>query len=167
MKNSHNKNDMYSKDDIINWILTKATEENDEITPKKLQKILFYVYAWGLVFFNETSEDIRSSVFDGEFQAWVHGPVDPEVYHLYKSYGYSPIKKEVTDEKTTNFNDDVQNVLNQVWNIYGSYSGDELESITHQEDPWKIARGKTSPLEISQTRINDKNIFNYYEKMMS
>ena len=34
----------------------------------KLQKLLYYVEAWHVAFFNKM-------LFDDEFQAWVHGPV--------------------------------------------------------------------------------------------
>lgn len=67
--------DEYNKFDIANWFLV-----HDAMTPKKLQKILYYTYAWGLVFFNDSSDTIDNREFNGTFEAWVHGPVDTEVY---------------------------------------------------------------------------------------
>ena len=32
--------------------------------------------------------------FDAQFQAWVHGPVIPEIYSEYKTYGFRDIPKK-------------------------------------------------------------------------
>lgn len=58
-----------------------------EMTPKKLQKMLYYCYSWHLALTaeNEDTEEILSSrLFDATFEAWAHGPVIPEVYNAYK-----------------------------------------------------------------------------------
>lgn len=115
------------------------------MTPKKLQKILYYTYAWGLVFFNDSSDSIDNKVFDGKFEAWVHGPVDNEVYAYYATYGYHEIEKISTE--VTVKNKDALGLLNQVWSIYGSFDGNQLERLTHQEEPWINARGDAKPLD--------------------
>ncbi|KAA8433628.1 DUF4065 domain-containing protein [Weissella paramesenteroides] len=157
---------LYNKQDIVDWILATAESHNEEITPKKLQKLLYYVYSWGLVFLNETSDDLQSSVFNGNFQAWVHGPVDPEVYHQYSEYGYRAID---TDEVTMpNIgNEIVIDVLQQVWDTYSQFNANQLENLTHTETPWQEKRNGYNPLSISREPLSDVTIFNYYGVQLS
>ena len=37
-------------------------------------------------------------------------------------------------------NDELIHFLNQIWDTFGKYSADELEYMTHQEEPWAKAR---------------------------
>ena len=53
-----------------------------------------------------------------------------------------------------------------MWDVYGGYSANELESITHQEDPWIKARGELSPLQNGYENLDDKVIFTYYLSQM-
>ncbi|MCM0595530.1 SocA family protein [Weissella uvarum] len=132
-----------------------------EISPKKLQKIMYYVYAWGLVFLNETGDDLQESIFDGKFEAWVHGPVDPDIYREYANYGYEPINTgKITVPKI--HNEVVADVLDQVWNTYSQFSANQLERLTHSELPWKEGRKGLDPFERAHDRIDDVVIFNYY-----
>lgn len=149
----------YNVLDVADWFIKKAQEEGGEISPKKLQKLLYYAYSWSLVFFNDSSDDLSEKLFENNIEAWVHGPVIPEVYHEYKTYGYNPIVKDVIKPR---FSEDTEDVLKQVWNIYGGYNGNQLESITHQEEPWIEARGDSKPLDASNNLLNDKTIFSYY-----
>lgn len=149
------------KNNVANWFIKKSYDNSMKITPKKLQKLLYYSYAWGLVFLNETAEDISNKPFDGHFEAWVHGPVDSSIYQQYKKYGYQPIREPITDK--VNIDDEnVEDVLSQVWNIYGKFEADELEALTHHEEPWIRARHGLDPLTSTNAHLNDEIIFNFY-----
>lgn len=152
---------LYTKQTIIDWILSTAKSHNEEITPKKLQKLLYYVYSWGLVFLNETSDDLQTSVFDGKFQAWVHGPVDSEVYHQYSEYGYRAINTDNVNVPNID-NEIVEDVLQQVWDTYSQFDANQLENLTHTETPWQEKREGYNPLSISREPLSDVTIFNYY-----
>lgn len=149
-----NENGHYSVDDVITWLLSR-----DSMSPKKLQKLLYYAYSWTLTLQNEDMKNIENRLFDKKFEAWVHGPVISDVYHDYKEYGYNNIPKEETN---IIFSDEIENVLNQVWDVYGQYTGNELESMTHQETPWLKSREGLSPIEPSRNEISDEAIFNFY-----
>lgn len=148
---------MYSIQDVANFFLSK-----ESMTPKKLQKLLYYAYSWFLTFENETVEELENKLFNNEFQAWVHGPVVPQIYEQYRGYGYREIEAFIGD--VVEFDSDTLDVLEQVWDVYGHYNGNELESITHQESPWLNARKGYSPLERCQKNIDDKDIFECYIK---
>jgi len=144
----------YSAFDIARWFLSQ-----EKMTPKKLQKLCYYAYAWGLVFFNESAENIENRLFTNRIEAWVHGPVIPEVYHEYSEYGYEEIEQADFDGE---FSPDVLDLLNQVWQIYGGYDGNQLESITHQEGPWITARRGYGPLDRCNNVISDRDMMTCY-----
>lgn len=149
----------YSADLIARWLLSQS-----EMSPKKLQKMLYYCYSWVLTLMNDeedrAEEGFENKLFDEEFQAWVHGPVIPEIYNVYREYGYNDIPQlgEVVEIPDA----DILDILEQVYEEYGHYTGNELESISHQEEPWAVAREGLEPFEASNNRITDEAIFNYY-----
>lgn len=145
----------YQINDVINWFLAK-----ESMTPKKLQKILYYAYAWYLTLQNESANDLANKLFNAEFQAWVHGPVIREVYETYRANGYHSIDKYNGD--LVLFDPDTEDILQQVWDVYGHFNGNELESITHQESPWLNTRKGYMPLDRCNVVISDKDIFNCY-----
>lgn len=147
---------MYNVQDVIDWLLS-----HEEMTPKKLQKMLYYCYVWVLTLCNDSADNLENRLFNDEFQAWVHGPVLYDVYLEYRSNGFNPISQEINTE-TVPFSEDVTDILNQVWDIYGRFNANQLESLTHQEDPWINARKGLSPLERTNAIISDEDIFNYY-----
>nr|WP_318031647.1 type II toxin-antitoxin system antitoxin SocA domain-containing protein [Mycoplasmopsis bovis] len=54
---------------------------------------------------------------DTAFQAWVHGPVSPELWHDYKEYGWNEIEQlKPNDEK---FSKNILELLDAVWITYG------------------------------------------------
>lgn len=120
---------------VAQWFLNISAMSN-----KKLQKLCYYAYCWFIVFFNDaeeiTSTNSNIQVLCSErFQAWIHGPVSPRLYQRYKSYAWHDIPK-VTSKPMVE--PELESLLQQVWNAYGSFSADELEAISHQESPWKM-----------------------------
>lgn len=146
----------YKATEIAKFFLAK-----ESMSPKKLQKLVYYAYAWYLAFNSEPEFDINERLFEEEVQAWVHGPVIPEIYHKYKENGYHNIRK-ISPDKVPGFENDTKDLLEQVWEIYGSYNGNELESITHQEEPWKKAREGYGALDRCDEVLDDNLIRDYY-----
>ncbi|WP_125582657.1 Panacea domain-containing protein [Levilactobacillus cerevisiae] len=144
----------YSVQQVANWFLGQSS-----MSPKKLQKLMYYAYAWTLVLTNEDSQQLTNRLFDEQFEAWVHGPVLKQIYHAYNQYGFSEIPQR---SQTTEFTPDVLDILGQVWDVYGGYTANELESMTHQELPWQEARGGLSPLEASNQKLRDRTVFDFY-----
>lgn len=145
----------YNIEDVIKWFLSR-----ESMSPKKLQKILYYAYSWTLTLENEDINNLDVKLFDEEFEAWVHGPVIPKVYYDYRDYGYQDIPR-FTGE-VPEFDTDIESVLEQVWDVYGGYSGNELENLTHQESPWINAREGFGILDRCNNRLSDEDIFNCY-----
>ncbi len=138
---------MYDIVQVANAILSKQT-----MTHKKLQKICYYFYSWYWIKHNK-------SLFDEKFEAWVHGPVSPILYKKFKSHGW----KEIEVNKSSNcLSKEDNDFLDKLLSIYGKYSADDLEELTHSELPWKIARIGLGRNESSDNKIKIEDILNYY-----
>ncbi len=110
---------------VANYILCFAREHGDLITNLKLQKLVYYSQAWFLALY-----DIP--LFEGRLEAWVHGPVQPEVYKAFSSR-WNPITTRVT---CPTFDDErIAGHLDEIMDIYGDLTGHHLERLVHQEDP--------------------------------
>ena len=79
--------------DLAHIITHYINQKGDNISPKKLQKLLYYVEAWNLVYF-------KNALIDEDFEAWVHGPVLPSIYHQLKEFKWNDIKVVVDEEDT-------------------------------------------------------------------
>lgn len=138
----------------------------NDMTPKKLQKMLYYCYSWHLALTAEDDSDdeiIYSKLFNADFEAWVHGPVISEVYEKYKKNKYSEITDSEIDIEVDDFlNSDEIDSINQVIEAYGDLNGNQLEQLSHSELPWIKARGECKPLDICKNKIEDKVIYNFY-----
>ncbi|CUH91969.1 MAG: DUF4065 domain-containing protein [Bacillota bacterium] len=144
--------------EVANFFLSK-----ESMSPKKLQKLVYYAYAWTLAILNEDEINIDYTLFDEPLQAWVHGPVCPDLYYRYKCYGWGEIPQCTFIHKHL-FSVEELDIMEQVWEVYGKFTGNELESITHQEEPWINAREGFQPYEPCQVNLDNKIIFRYYNK---
>ena len=69
---------MNSINDIADYVILAAKADDNDISLSnlKLQKLLFYIQAW--------SYGInKKPLFQGDFQAWVHGPVNVEIFKTF------------------------------------------------------------------------------------
>lgn len=142
---------------VPEYIIWYFQDHGEPITNLKLQKLLYYAQGWYLAIYNEP-------LFNIEFQAWVHGPVSPSTYHEFKKFKYGPITDPT---KKPSLSEKIISHLDEVIEVYGSYSAFELEHLTHQSDPWKIARDNLPPDESSDAIISIENMKTYFKKKMS
>ena len=128
---------MYSAKQIACWFIRYnynfiylENKESDFITNLKLQKLLYYAQG---VYYAITDK----LLFKDEIQAWVHGPVVPEVYRKYKENGMNGIKYDEDDEDNVIIDNETLEILVSVYNTFGKYSAWGLREKTHEEAPWK------------------------------
>lgn len=119
-----------------------AAKYSGEITHMKLQKLLYYCYAWQLV--------AGQKKFDASFEAWHHGPVEPDIYNKYKGFGRSPITSEANSE-------DSQPFFDFILDSYAVFSAIELSKTTHHESPWK-------KYQENEEVIPDEELLSYYSQ---
>lgn len=145
--------------DVADWFLSK-----EAISPKRLQKLVYYTQAWSYALFNDyfmLDEDGN----EAEFQAWAHGPVSPVLYEQYKEYRWNPIEKSAGS--SVDFTRTQIDLLESVWETYGEYSANEIENLTHEEDPWINARRKSGVVagESSNEVIAASDMEEYYSSI--
>lgn len=118
---------------------------------KKLQKLLYYVQAWTLAYTGKR-------YFNDDIEAWLHGPVVPDVYHKYKEFGFDRIEIGERDFDDKIFTEN--NLLNSILKHYCEYDADYLEMRTHIEAPWKEARKNGARI------ITPKSMREYYKSVL-
>lgn len=129
----------------------------EQMNHKKLQKLCYYAQAW---FLATTGIPLMNT----QFQAWTHGPVSPELWHKYKDWGGLLI---LSYEGLPNFYDNqTTQFLKKIYQLYGHYSGDQLEQLTHNETPWINAR-KGYPVDaICTETISETDMASFYRTLL-
>jgi len=148
---------MNSALEVSNFFLKYAAEHGDLLTNLKLQKLVYYAQAWHLALFGKP-------LFKEDFEAWVHGPVIPSLYRHFKKYGFNPIKVS-QDHREPNFESRGRKLLEEVYLKYACLEAFQLEILTHQEDPWKVARGNLSPDEPCSKIISTASMKTFYSNV--
>lgn len=143
--------------DVANYFLSKL-----DITNKKLQKLLYYSYAWFIVENNSCEDDIKKILFKEQPEAWIHGPVFPTIYDKYKGFGWNFIPKFT---KKVEIDSEIETFLNTVLDVFGKYNGDQLELMTHNEEPWINARENLDKQMSSNNVILAKDIYKFYSNL--
>lgn len=114
--------------DVARYILDKT----GPLSSWKLQKLCYYSQAWSLAWTDKP-------LFQEEFEAWANGPVCPQLFAAHR--GKFTVNPEMISGKPESLDADERDSIDVVIKDYGKLEPYELRELTHQEDPWKIARG--------------------------
>lgn len=143
-------------DNLVEHILY----EFPKITPLKLQKSLYMLFAFYIVAIRsgrETNEDIPDRLFKADFEAWTSGPVIRDVYQKVKDNSYQAraysFRIKALDLEIRDF---IDGLVSQIMRK----SDFALMTRSREDDYWKnaIKKGKT-------TRISMDDIVAEYEKI--
>ena len=106
--------------------------------------------------------------------AWPYGPVIPALYHALKRFGGGRISGRAVyfdpEKGWLPFHEPIGSypkaVIDAIWSNYGSMSGNQLVTLTHQRGtPWEqVTRGRT-PDQIRDLPIPDEVIQRYYRDL--
>jgi len=131
---------------VANYFIRKAADEGLELTQLKLQKLVYYAYAWNLA-------HGQPPLFSEDVVAWPHGPVVRELWEEFNEFGSCPIDRLASevDWSTTppgrktpisgQQDGFEKRILGAVWERYKGYSGIALSNMTHgPEEPWTLIR---------------------------
>lgn len=149
---------LFSVSDKMLRVISYVFERLEEVTPLMLQKLIYFIQG-------ESYALNGKPMFYENCQAWVHGPVYPEVYDMFRDFKYNPIEDarfaifEGAEEELT---DEERRAIDLVVNTFGEYSGKVLERITHEETPWKLARRGYADNIPSNESITMESIEAYY-----
>lgn len=142
---------------IADFYLNLTAKHGDSITHLKLQKILYYSQAWHLAIKD-------SPLFSDDFEAWIHGPVNWDIYQRFKDYEYHPIPDQPI---SLELSFGTVRHLVAVFKAYGGRSALELELMTHKEPPWRKAREGCKPDESCQQIISKEEMKYYYRSRIA
>lgn len=144
---------MISALDVANTFLDRAKSEDVDITPMKLQKLLY-------IFYKDYLKETQEKLFDERFETWQYGPVLRSVYNVFKKYRANHIKEfhyfENNKYSTIALpaGSVVKKIFDNVWKTYGMIDGIRLSEMTHQPGTaWYIANRNDEPY------LEDSNIF--------
>jgi uncharacterized phage-associated protein len=147
---------------VADFVLGEANLVGEFISNLKLQKLLYYAQAWYLA-------NYKKPLFEEDFEAWVHGPVIPELYHEYKAFSFKPIIKEDLDIKTLekDLGEETSSYLRECLQAYLPFGAYDLEMMSHNEEPWIIARGQCSPEEICDVVITKESMQKFFSSRIA
>lgn len=128
----------YSAYAVANAFIQRAEQGLiPNLSPMKLQKLIFFAQAWHLRGTNGVP------ILDDHFARWQYGPVIPALYHEFKAYGFMPITRKATTlaMNGNGFSMTVPNIPLQdesTWSLidaiiarYGPYDAQTLSNMTH------------------------------------
>ena len=149
---------------IANFFVEKSLATGELLTPMKLVKLVYLAHGWYL---GMTSEPLLTE----GVEAWKYGPVVPSVYKAFKAYGGEPITALATSPKSapqefvpTVQDPELEAFLERMWEVYQSYTGLELSSLTHQSGtPWDQTWVRQTGRRESPRIIPNDLIQSYYQ----
>jgi uncharacterized phage-associated protein len=117
------------------------------ISPMKLQKLLYYVKVWGIV----SGEDL----LDSKFEKWAYGPVNTEVWYSFKKYSNQYIPASIANKVTVPKGK--KKTIDFILDCYAPYDAVTLSAMSHEDEPWKKAK--------QNGIISDKAMKAYYSTL--
>lgn len=143
--------------DVANTFLKQAQEDNIDISPMKLQKLIYILYKTYL-------KENRKKLFLDRFEVWKYGPVISDVYQVFKKYRANKITDfyKLPDGSYNtvmiNSNSTFDRTFQAVWNKYCRIDGIYLSQLTHQKDTaWSKADKR------NEMYLSDNDIYNEEE----
>lgn len=117
------------------------SEAGDSLSNLKLQKLVYYAQGFSLAL-------LGRPLFPEEIQAWQHGPVVAELYRSLKNHGADPVPPPPNGINRDDYPEEIRQLLDEVYAVYGQFSASKLRNMTHEELPWKqaIDLGASSPI---------------------
>lgn len=150
---------------VANYISLKI----GKMSHLKLQKLLYYCYSLHLAYFDK-------ELFDGDFEAWVHGPVSRVLWNTVKEHSllFSDIAYTVEFKEENPIGlleklltTDQFQLLEDTLDELGGLTGYELENMTHSELPWTSAREGYNEGDRCNEKIDKEIVCSYYKTWFS
>ena len=152
------KNNSYDENTKIK-ILAKYLVTKGVSTALRLQKLLFM-----LRFEEVVNEQLNDSYFapNNNFQAWINGPVNTEVYYYLRPMfieidekdHYLLSEKKEEDKKEIERLDRKYKTFFEKWDVY---SDDDLIDISHTNKAWVKARKDIGPNEPCTNYLDEQS----------
>lgn len=132
---------------IANYFIQKGINTGKEVTMLKLLKLVYIAHGYSLALLNRSLLNPNYDIVE----AWQYGPVVPSLYHTLKFNGAKKIDKTISipkfttegcefiESKVEDGDNELQEVLDFVWDRYNPLSSSDLIELLHAEGtPWSI-----------------------------
>ncbi|UMM08417.1 DUF4065 domain-containing protein [Gluconobacter frateurii] len=120
---------MHSASAVANRFLELAEDAGHQLTPMQVLKLVYLAHGWMLGLYHRP-------LISERIEAWKYGPVIPRLYDVMRHFRSSPVT-EVLPCGDHIITDQEEDIIKQVYEIYGDLSGPALSRITHEKDtPW-------------------------------
>lgn len=100
----------------------------------RLEKLTYFAQAWHLAW------DGRP-IFDDQFEAWSDGPVVRNLHRVNKYGRDNGSTTSLPGADTNRLSPATRAAIDNVLEFYGKLSKSELIALTHEDTPWRVARG--------------------------
>ena len=114
------------------FLATWPEDSGEGISNMKLQKLCYYAQGFQLA-------NIGQPLFQEAIEAWEQGPVIPELYERYASFGLNPVLVPGSFD-LNEYTIDERELLDEVRDLFGQYAAWRLRNMTAEEAPFKQAR---------------------------
>lgn len=149
-KNEKGKKGIFEAKDFACYIkkqYEKYSQGTKEITPIKMQKALYFCFAYWAGFVNKGKidgqlENENEVLFDDKFEAWSYGPVVPTVYFNERSAMFFRTKEEEqnavsTVELVMQDNSFLKETIDSLLQDVFEVSDFKLVSLSHVDKSWQ------------------------------
>lgn len=150
-------NTINSHNSTIESVALYVLNSKYEITNMSLQKLLYYIEAFVAVLLNV-------QIYNSRCEAWMYGPVYPDIYEKYKSFGNSQIVVDMVD-LSESIPTEVRKVIDFVLRQFAIYNGVTLKDFSHSELPWINAHTGYGEKEHCTEAITHEAIADYFMEM--
>jgi uncharacterized phage-associated protein len=140
----------------------KGIDEGLFVTQMKLQKLVYFAQGAHLAKYHQP-------LINETFQAWMYGPVIPEIYQDFKLYGSRPIidtaefTPSLSYKPPFRLDAEAMDTINYTWGVLKDFSAMSLSKWTHRADgPWS----KVYDPQVKSTPIPNDDIKQYFSKLL-
>lgn len=140
---------------VADYIIESFSPE--EISLLKLQSLLYLAQGYHLALYDKP-------LFEEEFEASVHGPINTETHKRFANgCGLFTIIKS---DKVSSMENDLKKFIDRIIEVYGGFTGDQLESLTRSQTPWKLARKGLVDYESCENKIDKLSMKEYFASII-
>jgi uncharacterized phage-associated protein len=141
----------------VHDVAAAIVDQLGTMTAMKLEKLVYYCQGWHLARHGKP-------LFAEPIEAWREGPVVPALYREHRRQ-YEVVAWPQGD--AGRLSGDQLASVRWVTGEYGQFSATELSRMTHNELPWRMARGALPESAPSSERISLDIMHNYYARQVA
>lgn len=179
VNNTSRQENILTVEEVAKYVISYCAEHKKPLTPKALQKVLYYIQAYSLYkgddnkIAEKTKWNKGTPIFKEQPEAWIHGAVYRKIYQDYRQFGFNDITEFIDiispdgnisiPETHKEFIDHILEICDHNY----EFDADKLEEINHKEKAWINARGKAARFEPTYDDIKLEDMRKYPPQLIN